>query len=531
MTGTATRAAGAEHPLRPVARIGIGLLLATAAVVIALYRLRMSPVYPRLNSINSDFYVYQVVGNSWVHGHWPYRDVFDVKGPTLYLLFAGFARIRPWSAAPPFVMLVLLATATLWLAFTIARRWLTVPAAVASALACATLIYLTPVAAMSSFTCEELAVPGILLALWLVQRLLAGEEVSTRWWLLDGVVFGLLFWAKYQVITPWAGLLLALLVLHRKLGISLQDLGRVVAVHLIGAMAATVVVLAWYLPVLGQMFHAYFAAKSNTQHLGSELSNEGQFLRLTWSLGPAPLIVVAVLAVILVVISVRQVSTAVFLIALVASAWGAIFAVRHPQNALVPMSFAAIGIPLLLRSLPRPSRMLAAIAAFAVAVGAAIPAVQDSRQNLGLFDLHPSIRCRELTGTHRVRLEQNPTLAIAAQADHQPILSIGTLTSAQTSAASHTVNRHKYAFVDASWAGPVGAVEVQTRYLRQRTYSWVTVHLPRTRAWEDVRPQLAAMRPVEWGPTRSQLDLLTADYTPVLACANTVLLRADADAP
>lgn len=57
--------------------------------------MRLSPLYPQLNDINSDFYVYQVVGNSWTHGDLPCRDVYDVKGPFLHLFFGLFATVRP----------------------------------------------------------------------------------------------------------------------------------------------------------------------------------------------------------------------------------------------------------------------------------------------------------------------------------------------------------------------------------------------------------------------------------------------------
>ena len=47
----------------------------------------------------------------------PYRDVYDVKGPFLYLLFGLFAWIRPWSMGPPLVFLAILASCSMWLAY------------------------------------------------------------------------------------------------------------------------------------------------------------------------------------------------------------------------------------------------------------------------------------------------------------------------------------------------------------------------------------------------------------------------------
>jgi len=57
----------------------IGVAFAVVATTVAIVRFRTSPLYPKYNDINSDVYVYQIIGNSWTHGLLPYRDVFDIK--------------------------------------------------------------------------------------------------------------------------------------------------------------------------------------------------------------------------------------------------------------------------------------------------------------------------------------------------------------------------------------------------------------------------------------------------------------------
>ena len=48
--------------------IGLAALFFVVGTVIAFARLRTSPWYPRFNDVNSDLYVFQMIGNSWLHG-------------------------------------------------------------------------------------------------------------------------------------------------------------------------------------------------------------------------------------------------------------------------------------------------------------------------------------------------------------------------------------------------------------------------------------------------------------------------------
>lgn len=262
------------------------LLFAVVSCIVGLVRLRVSPVYPADNDVNSDFYVYQVIGNSWAHGQWPYEDVFDVKGPSLLLLFRVFATVKAWSVWPPLLMLVALAHASLWIAYTTARRWVGPVAAAGCAVATVLMIYLSPRGIPTSFSCEELAVPGVLLLLWLTSRWVSDERVSGWWWITDGAVFGFLFWAKYQVVAPWAAVLVAVALFGTRGGVSRAELRRVVVTHLVGFAAVTVLVLAWYVPVLPRLGFAYFHASSPEQPLSQEPWNQAEFMRELISLSP-----------------------------------------------------------------------------------------------------------------------------------------------------------------------------------------------------------------------------------------------------
>lgn len=280
----------AHSALRAARYAPIFAAFAIVAAAIALFRLRTSPFYTHFNGLNSDIYVYQVVGNSWVHGLLPYRDVFDVKGPSFYLLFHLFALIHPWSMAPPLLALTLLAFTSLWLAYAITRQHLhgRYFCALLAVVSCTT-IYLAVARVASSFTIEELSVPGVLMLLWIVSRWLGGQDpVPARWWFLDGVVFSSLFWAKYQVIAPWAAMLTVLFVLVIGKQLRARSLGRVVLLNLCGAVLGTMVILSFYIPIIPQVFRAYFAAKHLQPDLSRELWQQLTYIFTTFRTTPQP---------------------------------------------------------------------------------------------------------------------------------------------------------------------------------------------------------------------------------------------------
>jgi hypothetical protein len=151
----------------------------------------------------------------------------------------------PWSMGPPLVVLTLLVFTSVWLAYAIARLYnLRRSIAAVSAVSSMLLIYLSPMSVASSFTCEELAVPAILLMLWLTLCWLQKPgTIKTWWWMIDGVLLGALFWSKHLVIIPWVGILLASVVLAIRGQIPGRDLRRVIFLHLIGVAIASALIL------------------------------------------------------------------------------------------------------------------------------------------------------------------------------------------------------------------------------------------------------------------------------------------------
>ena len=524
---------GRWHRRRPTApAVALAVLFVVVGTVVALVRLRTSPLYPLFNDVNSDVYVFQLVGNSWRYGYVPYRDVFDVKGPFLYLLFGGFAWIRPWSMAPALVFLAVLASCSAWLAYLIARlhglgRGV---AALVSATGCL-LIYLGVADVNSSFTCEEIAVPGVLLMLWLVLRWLrTGVEVPAAWWVVDGMVFAALFWTKYQVIAPWAAVFVGLVVLTISGRLTPRQLRRVAGWNLLGLVVGTAAILAAYADVLPDLAEAYFLGKRGSIDLETELPEQAAWLVRTVTENTAASLLLAGSLVVFVAYWIRSRSAAglVTSVGLLLSMWASAVVVRHPNHLFVPLTFCVVALAQLLAAAVARGRIWLGMTAVATVVvtGLTISApLAESREKLGLLERPKRMTCYDLvTGTRDTSRAQVTTVFARAAGD-APILSLGTLFAARSSFVSRQPVRKPFEFVDHSWAWTVGATQIQTGYLERRTFDYVWVHVDgrdpdRTSTREIERTDLAQsrLRP-------EQAVALLRNYRPVLRCNNEILLR------
>ncbi len=526
------RAAASSHRWTQAA---IGVVFVVVATGIALVRFRCSPLYATLNDVNSDVYVYQVVGNSWVHGLLPYRDVYDVKGPFLYLLFKLFAWLRPWSMGPPLAALGLLAFGSLCLAYAVAREYLQrrALAAVAAVGSCL-LIYLSVATVPTSFTCEELAVPGVLLLLWLVTRWLDEPErkgVASAWWILDGIVFAALFWSKYQVIAPWVAMLVALAVIVVRGELTPRSLGRVVVLHLAGAVLATAAILVFYVPDLPDMLKAYFLAKRGSLDPAHELLAEADFASRTLTHNTAAALALLGVLVLLFLRAVRRTSRdgLTLTIAFTLSLWAPAALVRHPNNLFVPLSFCAVATPQVLVAAQRRGEAAARAASAGVVALAAAACLAPLAQGVATYGLlrHPQpLTCYRVPSLARTRSYERVTTVFAKTAGNRPILSVGTLFAARSSYVSHQPVRHPLQFVDASWSNNIGGDGVQTRYLQDRTFHYAWIHISGVDRFHNLEPQIAAATYTDGPSQPDQATALAHNYVPILLCNNEILLRA-----
>ena len=508
----------------------IGVAFAVVATTVAIVRFRTSPLYPAYNDVNSDVYVYQIIGNSWTHGLLPYRDVFDIKGPFLFLLFWLFARIRPWSMGPPLVVLTLLAFTSVWLAYAIARLYnLRRSIAAVSAGASILLIYLSAMSVSSSFTCEELSVPAILLMLWLTLCWLQKRgTVKAWWWMIDGVLLGALFWSKYLVIIPWVGILLASVVLAIRGQIPGRDLRRVIVLHLIGVAIASALILPFYAAILPDMLRGYFLAASTD--LRAVLATEREFvIDLVTSNTAVALALAGMLVWFLLRVTRRGHAEDVALaIAFPVTLVGSVAVNVHANSVFVPLAFLAVAVPQVLSAAAARSHvtgLIVAIGMAGLAVTACVRPCAESVADYGMLRQPRPVTCYNLTTMKGANTEKSVTRMFAETAGYQPILSVGLLFAARSSYVSKTPMWHPFQIDYYLYTDKMASSEIQARYLQERTFGYVWIHIARFDKFHDMEGQIEAKTYGVGAAQAAQRAALVANYVPVLSCRNDILLR------
>lgn len=518
----------------------IGAAFLVPAAVIALIRFRVSPLYPANNDANPDIFVYLEVGNSWREGLWPYRDVFDVKGPIHLLLFRLFADIGPWSVIPALAFLTLVVYASLWLAFALARtqlagRWASAICAIASVLVC----YLSVMTVRSSFTVEEVAVPGVLLLLWLTVRALR-EPKDVSWWLWvsNGLALGVVFWSKYQSVFPWVGVLCCLITLALMKRYFWRALARQVCWTFLGWSAVTLVVLVASARVLREMLSAYFLVRGQAGDkgpLGELLTEVGSLVLLPASNLATAGWLVAALAVFCWVWwkSDRNLGFTMTL-SLVLTLWASVAFVRHTYNFFVPLAFVCLAIPLVVAVLQSKSGRLANGGLVVVSVLAVLSTVAPLVEGVASYNLlgRADLSCQQQPSGQPIE-GQSMYEVFAAAANNQPIISVATLGSSGTSFVSQQPIRHNFQFVHNSWASAKDASNVQLEYLKAGTfdYAWIRTNQADP---EDLETAIAKSHYVTDKELKTSegkaadkafRQTLIVDYEPIVSCGKDVLLK------
>ena len=231
-------------------------LLGIAALVLV-WCSKSSPLYAFNDWMDAN--IFFTMGKSMLHGRVLYRDVFDHKGPVLYLFYGLAACVDNTGFGGVLLLETAAFAAFLWLGLRSAEAicgralhpaWTALPAAA--------------VAASRAFShggsAEELLLPLLAAALFgAVSTLRASRPMPLRRVVLHGFLAGCALWLKYTVLgfyLVWA-VLLAVLYLRRGWR---GPLGRAIGAYLGGMALAT---LPWvvYFGVhgaLGDWFTAYF---------------------------------------------------------------------------------------------------------------------------------------------------------------------------------------------------------------------------------------------------------------------------------
>ena len=238
-----------------VSRKEAALLLLIAAAAIFLCS-TSSPLYPFNDWVDADCFM--TVGRSILYGKIPYKDLYEQKGPVLYLMHAAAALVSEDTFLGVFIMEILAAFLTLFLIFRTAR--LLDPAVGLPFILISAAVCYSDACFCQGDSAEELCMPVMAWLIYLTVKMETGGTLpDKRSSYVTGLAFAYVFWIKYTLIGGFAGfLLLSTVHVVRK-----KEWKRYVVDILkwaAGLATVSVPLLAWFLQngALPDLFSAYF---------------------------------------------------------------------------------------------------------------------------------------------------------------------------------------------------------------------------------------------------------------------------------
>ncbi len=176
-----------------------------------------SPIYP-LNPWD-DANCFLLLGRSMLEGLMPYRDLFDHKGPLVWMVQAACdsVGVRPFFGF--YLLEIVSLWAYLWLAYKTMMLFALPNRSNQSTLALLWTMLLGLALTTSDFfyygnTVEEIGLPWIMYGLYIVLHYARNNELphpilSIVW----GVGIAIIFWSKFTVLSPFVGAIIAVLIL------------------------------------------------------------------------------------------------------------------------------------------------------------------------------------------------------------------------------------------------------------------------------------------------------------------------------
>lgn len=229
------------------------------AFVILLICSKSSPLYPMNDWV--DVQCFFTVGRGITQGKMPYLDLYEQKGPVLYLFFAAASLISGDSFLGVFVLEVVCFGLFLYESVRIAALWVRNRPGL--------LFLLPPVTALAigispafshGSSAEELFLPVMALFLRITLAALeARRPLSRRESFLCGLLTALALWTKYTFCGLFAGGALALLIWYLVTGHG-KKLWEPLLFGLLGILTISLPLLLWFLVrgALPALWEAYF---------------------------------------------------------------------------------------------------------------------------------------------------------------------------------------------------------------------------------------------------------------------------------
>lgn len=172
------------------------------SIIVLLFTSCNSPLYPY--NFAPDVNIYFTIGRGWLNGLIPYKDLFDQKGPLVYFIFMIAAIISQTSFIGIYILEVLSMTIFLFYAHKticlfIDKKNSLFILPILSTLICTTYAF------TSGSTAEEFTLPLFMISIYYLIRYFKEEDLSYKHYFINGLIAGLIFTIKFNLIFFWFG--------------------------------------------------------------------------------------------------------------------------------------------------------------------------------------------------------------------------------------------------------------------------------------------------------------------------------------
>lgn len=258
-------------------KMGVAITLFLVAVVLITFCSKSSPLYPFNDWVDANCFF--TVGKSMVKGLVPYRDLWEQKGPFLYMLHAFASLVSYRTFFGVYLLEVLTAFGFLWYGYR-ACRVLTNSSGVLAFLPLIGAMVFSSLAFKHGDSVEELALAPLAYALYLGLLVVERKQLLSFWQALSvGITAGMVFWSKFTLVGLYVGWILAVVWVTGTSG-GIRAFARLVGGIFAGWLLVTVPILIYFIAngALSDLFQDYFFSNlfsySNMQGEGvSLLSN------------------------------------------------------------------------------------------------------------------------------------------------------------------------------------------------------------------------------------------------------------------
>ncbi len=247
--------------LNKIALIILFLAVATLALI---FCSNNSFLYAKFNSCDQSWYI--TMGNGFIHGKIPYRDLYDHKGPVVYFVYAfislitcsmgGGTRNAYYGAL---ILEIITLTLFIYMCYKILNKYfdklVSVLFAVISAFIVANSKYLNG----GGGAVEEYFLPIFMWFAYVGIESIEGKKLSNIRAVLIGFYISVIFWSKYTVLIPIFAVFLVWFI-YKMIKKEVKDTFISIAFMVLGFLFLTIFFLIFFASTnaLGDLFSCYF---------------------------------------------------------------------------------------------------------------------------------------------------------------------------------------------------------------------------------------------------------------------------------